>query len=130
MLQTLHPKSPKLIGGRNWCEVTETAISSTADGVGNRTSGSLIFSLRVENPKKMEAEPEVYDVPVPTYVPPRTTAGRLLIHHQAKVQAPQLAKLLTTIDVSGLTSIIMSMSCLTFFTHQMILNRASIMPFA
>ena len=52
-------------------------MSSAADGSAVRTSGSLVFCLRVENPKKMEAEPEVYTVPVPTYVPPKTSAGRL-----------------------------------------------------
>ena len=83
MLQAMHPRSPKLIGGRNWCEVTETPISSAADGHPSRESGSLVFSLRVENPKKMEAEPEVYMTPVPTYVPPRTTAGWRSFEHLA-----------------------------------------------
>ena len=86
MSQTLHPKSPKLIGGRNWCEVTETPISSAANGLATRTAGSLVFSLRVENPKKMEAEPEVYTVPVPTYVPPKTTAGKPHPQYLAKLK--------------------------------------------
>ena len=77
-LQAMHPKSPKLIGGRNWCEVTEVPLQpSPGAGVENpRLPGALVFSLRVEDPKDMAAAPEVYAVPVPTYVPPKNTSGQ------------------------------------------------------
>lgn len=76
ILQARHPKSPKLIGGRNWCEVTEMpSVANDQPGGTPRTSGALQFSLRVENPMDMEAEPEVYTTPVPIYVPARRNTG-------------------------------------------------------
>lgn len=74
-LQGADSKLNKLLGRRNWCEVTEV----TAAGTQPRTAGMLEFTIRAEDPAAMESPPATFTVPVPTYVPPMTSAGTIFL---------------------------------------------------
>ena len=83
--QVRHPENPKLLGRRNWCEITEY----TATAEDPRLVGALNFSLRAENPKDQAGPKEVYNIPVPPYV--HNPAGK---EDSAVCGYPQMADML------------------------------------
>ena len=85
-MQDLHPKTAKVLGRRNWCEVEElpTVPVPSIKSINprehtsqktNRMSGILEYSLRVEDPDNKTATPQVFVTPVPPYIPPTTYEG-------------------------------------------------------
>ena len=63
-MQASNPKSPKLLNRRNWCLVSE-ASSGIAQPAWQGEQGSLIFTLRVEDPDNMKGVPDQFHTIVP-----------------------------------------------------------------
>ncbi|KAK9817992.1 hypothetical protein WJX72_005420 [[Myrmecia] bisecta] len=67
------PNSNKLLERRNWCEVSYMPpppgnLTSSFNPFAKDDWGSLVFSLRAEDPKAKEQPPKAYDTIVPSYI--------------------------------------------------------------
>ena len=67
-MQDHHPKTPKVLGQRNWLDISPVATAAAAPRGWQVETGALVMTLRCEDPDQQTSAPTIYPTIVPVYI--------------------------------------------------------------